>query len=163
MMVHEWLRGNFQDARIIREVNKLFHSKDFFQASSKIAHVMLRQVSGDDVLSRTSPPKRRVYQMEIPVDMSKIQLSTLQSTIGLPLEVDLVCHLGYGDVVMQYCDVRPTNSGPPLGGASGRCDSKLSLNVGESVWVSEFVQNGGMTKAFELARVVGGEPDFTFP
>lgn len=160
LIVHEWLRSSFKQTRDLREVNKLFHSRQFTVASARDASAMLQNISGSMSIRPRQVPPRAANRIQVPPDLTKIQMMILSATKGQPLMLDI----SYPQIYWMGCQVRETSEGKPYG-ASGGCKYATSIEGGQTLWISGRTGEPPSAKieTFALVQVDPVEPDFTLP
>lgn len=166
LIIHEWLRSTLTNTAELRDVNKLFHSKEFITATAQDGIMMIKNLTGKEAVY--APFKRNIPPIKIQFanDIQNIKPEVLTINRGTNAILNIAT---FPQIEKAVCLMTSSDQPPTLFtmGFAIDCSSNLILQDGYSLWIAGSNLRDSPTKGptilKELVRARSEAPDFSMP
>jgi len=159
LMIHEWLRGALLNTGELRDINKLFHSKVFIEASATDGASMIYNLIGKQFIY--GPLK--LDQNRYTIRFADVETKVLKVFPGSSMLLGIV----FPPLDNLQCVVKENGDPDPKSIEFDECSTEANLQDGSSIWISYNLRtpSGDLGKVVikKLIQAQSEAPDFTLP
>lgn len=159
LLVHEWLREDLEDTRVLRDVTKLLHTQEFNDASAQEMLLMLRQVSGKKAIVPKAYDLSNGPTIVIEKDVKDNKKQVFTVDYGKSLYVNVQNFFSERTCFVRRIGSSYAESGVNCSTPTGS-EAKIGIDQELVVKTSEIINGELQEKEYVILQVQGTAPIF---